>query len=371
MTTPDLPVSVPETYTIPVGPLHVALEEPMYFKIDVRGETVNAVDINAGHVHRGIEYLATHRSITQTVVLTERICSLCSASHPESFAMAAETIGAIEVPERAKYLRVIAAEVKRIASNLFNVAILAHLTGFETLFMHVMQVREIAQDIKEGVFGNRMDLGAICIGGVRYDLDDEIIAELRDRLDRIAPLIDEVIDTYRTNGTILRRTRGVGVLTRNDAIACGVVGPVARASGVVYDVRHAAPYAAYPELEVAARGLPDGDVWSRAMIRLHEARDAVDIVRQALAKLPEGPANLGLERPDIPPGQAMAKVEAPRGELVYYLKTNDGSSPERVKWRVPTFMNWDALRFMLADAKVADIAIVVNSIDPCISCTER
>lgn len=370
MTTPDVPVSVPETYTIPVGPLHVALEEPMYFKIGVHGETVTSVDINAGHVHRGIEYLATHRTMIQTVVLTERICSLCSASHPEAFAMAAETIAELEVPARAKYLRVIAGEVKRLASNLFNVAILAHLTGFETLFMHVMQVREIAQDIKEAVFGNRMDLGAICIGGVRYDLDAEIMMELTKRLDEIAPLVDEIIATYRTNGTILRRTRGVGLLTREQAIACGVVGPVARASGVVYDVRHAAPYAAYPDLDVPARGLSDGDVWSRAMIRLYEARDAIDVVRQALAKLPSGEIH-GDERPDVPAGETVAKVEAPRGELIYYLKTNDGPNPERVKWRVPTFMNWDALRFMLADAKVADIAIVVNSIDPCISCTER
>ncbi len=371
MTTPhDNTPAVPETYTIPVGPLHVALEEPMYFKIDVRGETVGAVDINAGHVHRGIEYLATHRSITQTVVLTERICSLCSASHPESFAMAAETIAGLEIPPRAKYLRVIAGEVKRIASNLFNVAILAHLVGFETLFMHVMQVREIAQDIKEGVFGNRMDLGAICIGGVRYDLDEEVTADLKARLKRISPLVDELIETYRTNGSILRRTRGVGVLTREQALSTGVVGPVARAAGIAYDVRLAAPYAAYPDLDVQVRTQEDGDVWSRAMVRLYEARDAIDIVLRALDRLPDGEIHLE-DRPDIPPGQAMAKVEAPRGELVYYLKTNETANPERVKWRVPTFMNWDALRFMLAGSKVADIAIIVNSIDPCISCTER
>lgn len=370
MTTTHTEVAVPSTYTIPVGPLHVALEEPMYFKIDVRGETVTAVDINAGHVHRGIEYLATHRSIYQTVVLTERICSLCSTSHPETFVMAAEKIAGIEVPERAEYLRVLAAEVKRIASHLFNVAILAHLTGFETLFMHVMQVREIAQDIKETVFGNRMDLGALCIGGVRYDLDDEITHGLLGRLAQLAPLVDEVISTYRTNGSILRRTRGVGVLTRDQAIACGVVGPVARASGIAYDVRHVAPYAAYPDLEVPSRVFADGDVWSRAMVRLHEVRDSIEIVRELVAKLPAGETHTH-DRPDIPAGQTVTKTEAPRGELVYYLKTNGEAEPERVKWRVPTFMNWDALRFMLADCKVADIAIIVNSIDPCISCTER
>ncbi|WP_040620777.1 hydrogenase large subunit [Rhodovulum sp. PH10] len=362
--------AVTETYTIPVGPLHVALEEPMYFRIDVHGETVARVDINAGHVHRGIEYLTTKRTMLQNVVLTERICSLCSNSHPETFAMAAERIAGIEIPERAALLRVVAAEVKRIASNLFNVALLAHLVGYETLFMHVMQVREIAQDIKETVFGNRMDLGAICIGGVRYDLDEKTTGFLVGSLDRLVPEIEAIVQTYRTNGSILGRTRDVGVLTREQAIACGVVGPVARASGVAYDVRAVAPYAAYDRLPLEVHVLTDGDVWSRAMIRLAEALTAIDLVRACLRDLPDGPTRLA-ETPDIPPGQAIAKSEAPRGELIYYLKTNDEPRPERVKWRVPTFMNWDALRFMLAGAKLADIAIIVNSIDPCVSCTER
>jgi ech hydrogenase subunit E len=168
----------PGTSRIPIGPVHVALEEPMYFRIDIDGETVRGVDINAGHVHRGIEYLATKRTFYQNVVLTERICSLCSNSHPETFVMAAEQIAGIEIPERAAYLRVVAAEIKRIASHLFNAGILAHLTGYDTLFMHAMQVREIVQDIKETVFGNRMDLAAMCIGGVRYDLDAECTAYL-------------------------------------------------------------------------------------------------------------------------------------------------------------------------------------------------
>jgi len=224
--------TVSDTYTIPVGPLHVALEEPMYFRIDVHGETVSHVELNAGHVHRGIEYLATKRSMYQNVVLTERICSLCSNSHPETFAMAVEQIAGVEIPERAAYLRVIAAEVKRVASHLFNVALLAHLVGYDTLFMHIMQVREIANDVKETVFGNRMDIGAICIGGARYDLDAETTAFLMASLDRLVPEIETIIKTYRTNGTILGRTRGVGVLTNKEAIACGVVGPVERASGI-------------------------------------------------------------------------------------------------------------------------------------------
>lgn len=358
-------------FTIPVGPLHVALEEPMYFRIDVQGETVANVDIHAGHVHRGIEYLTTKRNVFQNIVLTERICSLCSNSHPQAYAMAIEQIAGLVVPPRAEYLRVIADEIKRVASNLFNVSVLAHLVGFESLFMHVMEVRETMQDVKETVFGNRMDIGANVIGGVRYDITPESAAYLRAQLDKIAPQIEEITKIYRTNGSILGRTRGVGVLTHENAIDCSVVGPVARAAGIDYDVRIKAPYSAYDQLDVPVHTLTDGDVWSRAMIRLAEARTAVDIIRQCLDKLPDGPTACTTERPAIPPGEAIAKCEAPRGELIYYVRITDSPRPERVKWRVPSFMNWDALRFMLKDAKIADIAIIVNSIDPCISCTER
>jgi Ni,Fe-hydrogenase III large subunit len=362
--------SVPDTYTIPVGPLHVALEEPMYFRIDVKGETVSHIDINAGHAHRGIEYLTTKRTIYQNVVLTERICSLCSNSHPQTFAMAAEKIAGIEVPERGVYLRVIADELKRVTSHLFNVALLVHLTGFETYFMHMMQVREIGQDLLETVFGNRQDIGAMCIGGVRYDLDDKSIAYIRDVLDKIEVETIDIIKTFKTNGSVLRRTKGIGVLTNAEAVMCGVVGPVARASGIDYDVRRAAPYAAYDRLPFDVHWATDGDVWTRAMLRLEETLTSIKILRICLRDLPGGPANIG-DRPDIPPGAAVARTEAPRGEVFYFLRTNDSPQPERLKWRVPTFMNWDALRFMLQDAKIADIAIIVNSIDPCLSCTER
>jgi len=289
-------MTVQNTYTIPVGPLHVALEEPMYFRVDVEGETVRAVDIRAGHVHRGVEYLTTKRSIYQDVVLVERICALCSNSHPETFVMACEEIAGLEIPERAAYLRVIAAEIKRIASHLFNVGVLAHLTGYETLFMHAMQVREIMQDVKESLFGNRMDIGAMCVGGVRYDLDDELTAYLTAALDRLAPEADELTRTYAGNRTILRRTRGVGVLTKADAVACGVVGPVGRACALAYDVRVGAPYAAYDRLSVEVPTLADGDVWSRAMIRLNEIGASIAIIRQALADLPDGPTRLEGDR---------------------------------------------------------------------------
>ena len=193
----------------------------MYFRIDIEGETVRDVDIRAGHVHRGVEYLTTKRSIYQNVVLTERICALCSNSHPETFVMACEQIAGLEIPERAAYLRVIAAEIKRIASHLFNVGILAHLTGYDTLFMYAMQVREIMQDVKETLFGNRMDIGAMCIGGVRYDLDAETKAYLTAALDKLAPEVDALADTYRRNGYDPAPHARHRRADREQAIACG------------------------------------------------------------------------------------------------------------------------------------------------------
>ena len=358
-------------FSIPVGPLHVALEEPMYFRFDISGETVRDVAINAGHVHRGVEYLVTKRNVFQNVVLTERICSLCSNSHPQAYAMAIETIAGIVVPPRGETLRAIADEIKRVASHLFNVGILAHLTGFDSLFMHIMEVRERMQDVKESLFGNRMDIGANTIGGVRYDIDASGAGFLRQQLDAIEPEIAGIVRIFATDRSILRRTRGIGVLEHDQALDCGVVGPVARAAGIEYDVRVKAPYGAYDRLEVKVPTQTDGDVWARAMIRLQEAQIAIDLIRQCLATLPDGPTVACDERPAIPPGEAIAKCEAPRGELIYYVRMTDSPKPERVKWRVPSFLNWDALGFMLRGAQIADIAIIVNSIDPCISCTER
>lgn len=360
-----------KSFDMPVGPLHVSLEEPMYFRIDVEGEKVVGIEITAGHVHRGIEYLTAKRNIYQNLALIERVCSLCSNSHPQAYCMGLEKIAGIEVPERAQYLRVIADEIKRAASNMFNVAILAHIVGFESLFMHVMEAREIMQDTKEAVFGNRMDLAANVIGGVKYDIDDDRIGYIIAQLNKLEPiLVKEIIPLYETNSSILSRTRGIGTISRDECIDFGLMGPVARGSGYHYDVRTAAPYAVYDRLDVEVVTYQNGDVWSRAMVRLYEVVEAIRLMRLCLRDLPEGPLTAG-PLPFIPAGEAITKVEAPRGELIYYLKTDGTDIPARVKWRVPTYMNWDALDVMMVGGRISDIPLIVNSIDPCISCTER
>ncbi len=357
-------------YTLPVAPLHVALEEPMYFDIKVEGETVRSVELAAGHAHRGMEALAMQRNYFQNITLTERVCSLCSNSHPATYCMAVENLSGIRVPERAKYLRVIADEVKRIASHLFNVGIMAHLTGFDSLFMHAMEVREIMQDAKEGVYGNRMNLGQCVIGGCRRDIDEDTANFLLGQLGQLKPQLDELYGVFERDPLIRTRTRGIGILSCEEATRHAVVGPVARASGVAYDLRRKAPYAAYPDLDFEVQGDTRGDVHSRALLRLREAVESVRIIEQCLERLPGGPISIpGI--PVIPPGEAVARSEAPRGEVFYYVRSDGTDMPQRLKWRVPTYMNWEALQVMMANCQVADIALIVNSIDPCISCTER
>lgn len=361
--------TVSTTYTLPIGPLHVALEEPMYFRLDVEGETVRSVDITAGHVHRGMEALALRRNLFQNIVLTERVCSLCSNSHPFTYCMAVENLAGITVPERALYLRVLAEEIKRVASHLFNVAILAHIIGFKSLFMHVMEVREIMQDIKETVYGNRMDLAANCIGGVKYNMNDELAQLVASGLDKVEKEARQILDLYTNDPMVTNRTTGVGILTPEQALEYAVVGPVARGSGIVTDVRKDTPYAAYDRVSFDVITENGCDVRARALVRLREVFQSISIIRQIARDLPGG--NTVVMLPEIPAGQALARSEAPRGELVYYLRTDGTDVPNRLKWRVPSYMNWDALGVMMKDCKIADIPLIVNSIDPCISCTER
>lgn len=356
-------------FTLPLGPLHVALEEPMYFKVSTEGERVKSVDITAGHVHRGMEALALKRNFFQNIVLTERVCSLCSNSHPFTYCMAIENLANIEVPVRAQYLRVMAEEIKRIASHLFNVGILAHVIGYKSLFLHAMEVRELMQDIKETIYGNRMDLAANTLGGVKYDVDEALLSYTKTRLDRLTLHVNELIDLYENDPLIKTRTKGVGVLPREEAVRYGLVGPVARGSGIPMDVRRDAPYACYPDLTFDVITETGCDVHARAMVRLREARESVGIVQQVMRNLPEGERLARL--PKIPASEAVARSEAPRGELFYYIRTDGSDIPMRLKWRVPSYMNWAALEVMMKDCAVADVSLIVNSIDPCVSCTER
>jgi len=354
------------------GPFDMALEEPVYFKIEPAddGITIQSVDMINGFVHRGMEAIVLHKNFLQNLIITEKVCGLCSNNHPFTYCMAVEKIADINVPERGKYLRVIADEIKRIASHLFNLGMLAHLIHNTPLMQSFLETREDFQDIKERIWGNRMDLSANTIGGVKYDLDETTIAFVLETLRNNKNKIEAFIELFETDNDIVSRLKGVGVLSHDEALKLGIVGPVARASGVNNDVRKRSPYAAYAKLSFDVILKQDGDVLSRALVRLYEILESMKLLTQALTQLPLGIITFP-NHTTVPAGEAVSRTEAPRGELVYYLKTNGSMTPERMKWRVPSYMNWEALKVMMPGNHIDDVALIFNSIDPCISCSER
>ena len=358
--------------TVILGPFDVALEEPVYFKIEPNDDarTIKSVDMVNGFVHRGIGSIVLQKNFLQNLIITEKVCALCSNNHPFTYCMAVEKIARIDVPMRAQYLRVLTDEIKRIASHLFNLGMLSHLIHDGALMRDFLETREAFQDLKERIWGNRMDLSANTIGGVKFDLDQTLITAIQTTLEQNEEAIKRFIERFEQDEMLIKRLKGVGVLPYEDALKLGVVGPVARASGVDNDVRKHAPYAAYASLDFKVILKQDGDVLSRALVRLYEIVESIALVRQVLNALPQGEIALHVKTM-VPEGEAVSRSEAPRGELVYYLKSNGTRKPERMKWRVPTYMNWEALKIMMPNNTIEDVALIFNSIDPCISCTER
>ena len=359
------------SYTIPIGPYHPALEEPVHARLTVEGERIADAEVFIGYNHRGIERIAQERNFIQTMVLVERVCGICSHSHALTYAMCVENIAGMEVPKRGQYIRVIVEELERIHSHLLWLGIACHIVGHDSLFMQCWNDRERTMDTLEAISGNRVNYAMNTIGGARRDLSDDvrrtILAAMDDLEDKMKP-----ITYWLTNDkTLAMRTKGVGILTREDAIRIGAVGPHARASGVDVDVRRDAPYCCYDDFKFDVPVQTSGDVYARVVVRVLEIYESMKIIRQAVDALPEGPINLGNKIPKVPAGQFIGRHEAPRGHLVYKVVTDGGATNHRISIHVPTFKNAPTVPVMLRGNTVADAGLIVASIDPCFSCLDR
>jgi NADH-quinone oxidoreductase subunit D len=361
---------------IPFGPVHPALKEPISFRVTVRKEEILDVDIRLGHVHRGIEALAENRNLVQTIYLVERICGICCHSHTTCFTQALEEIGGIKPSERALYLRTLIFELERMHSHLLLLGIMAYDVGFDTLFMFCWRVREEILDLFEEITGNRIHHAMNTIGGVRWDLTPHTLEKVNDSLKKIEKSVKYIYEVFQDK-TVEKRLCRVGMLSYNEARELCVVGPTARGSGVSMDVRRDYPYAAYGELKNGfSVVLRDGaDAYARIEIRIFELFESINLVRTILDELPNGSISmeenvLKLMR-KIPEGETVSMVEAPRGELLYFVKTNGKEGLWRLKVRTPTLANILGLRPMLIGGEIADIPVTVASIDPCISCANR
>ncbi len=374
---PSLPgtrgqVKHPDRKVVNLGPFHPLQEEAEFYQLYVEGETVVDVDVRISFNHRGIEKLDESKTFDQVPFVVERVCGICSASHPLAYVQAVEEIAQVQVPERALYLRTIVNELERIHSHMLWVGLAGHFLGYNTVFMWAWRYREPVMEVLETARGSRVNYANCKIGGVRRDMTDEQLRQVdRVSAEVIGPL--EMLTNAVLDDPVLHaRLKNVGVLTPAAAKAYGATGPTARGSGVPIDVRRDDPYGAYDRVDWQVITAPGGDVFGKAVVRLLECIEGAKIIRQCaqwLLKNPGGEIDAKVEA--IPPGEGVGHVEAPRGETFHYVRSDGTNRPVRHKVRAPSFNNIPTFQASCIGLQIPDVAITLASVDPCYSCTER
>ena len=359
-----------ERFTVPIGPQHPALKEPGHFDFEVEGEVVKSASVRLGYAHRGIEKAVESRNWVQNLYLLERICGICSHIHATAYCLGVEALAGVEVPPRAQAIRTLVAELERIHSHLLWLGVSAHEAGFESLFMYSWRDRETIMDVLEGLTGNRVNYSVNVLGGIKYDLDAEQSEAILQGLQFLEARTHHYLEVVTTDALFLQRTRGIATLTRQQAELMGVLGPTARASNVKRDVRVESPYAGYQQFPLQMVVAEGGDLAARFVVRLNELFESYRLIREILANLPEGELTTRMPRRIIA-GETISRVEAPRGELIYFIKSNGSDMPARVKVRTPTIMNMTSVVKLAVGHQLADIPMIVSGIDPCFSCNDR
>lgn len=358
---------MPKT-VIPFGPQHPVLPEPLHLKLVLQDEKVVEAIPAIGYVHRGLEKLTELKEYTQNVYVVERICGICSCMHALAYCQGIESLMNIQVPDRAKYLRVIWAELHRMHSHLLWAGLLADSFGFESLFMQLWRNREKVMDIMEETAGSRVIISANTIGGTRRDISKDMLIKIKVILDDIKEDMKQIENVFLNDYTVKHRLVGIGVLTKEIAYKLGAVGPMARASGIGQDLRTTG-YAAYGELDFEPVVRNDGDCYARTVVRMQEIYQSISLIDQAIDKIPAGEISVPVK--GNPTGEVISRVEQPRGEVLYYLRANGTKNLERMRVRTPTFANIVPLLQMLPGSELANVPVLILTIDPCISCTER
>jgi NADH-quinone oxidoreductase subunit D len=361
--------SVPEV-ELPIGPQHPALKEPVNFRVFVDGERIVRLELDISYNHRGVEKAAEARDFPKALYLIERICGICSHAHATNFAKGMEHLMGIQAPPRAQWLRTLVGELERIHSHLLWLGVAAHEIGWDTLFMYTWRDRETVQDLLEAISGNRVNYSINRIGGVRRDLSQDLQRRAVEGLRYLEGRMDHYVGVIGEEEILRVRTQGVGVLPRDRAEALGAVGPTARGSGVDFDIRRDDPYLAYGEVPFRVVTSSHGDVYGRLEVRVRELGESVRMALHVLENLPPGDVAVQAPR-TAPPGEYVSRYEAPRGELVHYIRTNGGDRVDRLAVRTPTLANWPSVVEAIQGRFLADVPVVVAAIDPCLSCTSR
>jgi NADH-quinone oxidoreductase subunit D len=363
------------SFIIPIGPQHPALKEPEHFTFFVDGEYVTDVKVRIGYMHRGIEKAMEDRTYNQGIYLASRICGICTEAHTTCFVQNVEYAMDLKPPRRAEFIRVILCELNRLQSHMLWIGAGGHEIGFDTLFMYLWRDRERVLDILELITGNRITYAMMAVGGVRRDITSDMIAKIQKAMD----IVEERAKYYKkvvlSEQSIMARTIGIGTLTPREALELCSVGPILRASGIKSDVRADDPYAAYDETPFNVITYDGCDVYSRFLVRVDEMFESINIIRYCLDHMPQDPIRIKLVKV-APEGEAVSRVEAPRGELIHYLMGKGDVKPYRYKIRAPTLGILPSLVRMLTSrenyvVKIGDIPAIVGGIDPCFCCTDR
>jgi NADH-quinone oxidoreductase subunit D len=363
-----------ERLTMNMGPQHPSAHGVFRAILTLEGETVVGVDAVIGYLHRCHEKLAENLAYVQYPTIaskTDYVAAMCSEL---AYVMAAEQIGQFEVPKRAQYLRVLVAELQRIASHCLWLGTWCMdmggaLGGGATIFLYCIRERELVLDLFEALVGARLLYGFHQVGGVRYDLPEGWTALCRQTIATIEQRLDEYEAMLEDNPFFTLRTRGVGVVSRELAQDVGISGPLLRGSGVDWDLRRNLPYSSYDDFQFAVPVEPAGDCFARYRVRMIEFRESIRIIRQVLDGLPEGPISSrpgvkSLAQVKVPKGEAYARVEGPRGEVGCFLVADGSNKPYRMKWRGASFSNLAILPHILIGCGVADVVAIMGSVDP-------
>ena len=349
---------------INMGPQHPSTHGVFRLVIWVNGERIVRAEPHIGYLHRGSEKLCEGELYSQIITLFDRMDYIANLNCELAFCMAVEKLMALEVPDRAEYIRVILCELNRIASHMLFYGVFGMDAGAITPILYGFRERERIQSLFERVTGARMMHNYIRVGGVKADLPDDFGARMAELMDQLKAGVEECDRLLTNNEMFLVRTKGIGSISAKDAIEFGLTGPGLRAAGVLEDVRISEPYSIYDRFEYGIPVGTNGDCWDRYCVRLEEIRQSLAIIEQAMKQMEAGPITARVRRIARPPkGEVYLRTESPRGDFGVYLVSDGADKPYRVKVRAPSFANLQALRHLLRDAYVADAVVVLGSLD--------
>jgi NADH-quinone oxidoreductase subunit D len=358
-----------EEMLVNMGPQHPSTHGVLRIVLRTDGEMVLDAVPHVGYLHRCKEKIGENLAYYQFIGYTDRLDYLAAMNNNHAWAMAVEKLAGIEVPPRAEYIRVIAAELNRIASHLVSFGSYGLDMGAFTPFLYAFREREYILDLFEEMCGARLTLSYINVGGVTWDLPPRFLEKLSEFLDYFEPKVDEFNDLLSFNRIFIKRTANVGVLRGDLAIAYAISGPMLRGSGIAFDLRRDRPYSVYPQLDFdvcvgQGRMGTVGDCWDRYWVRMAEIKQCVRILRQCIRQIPAGPFRAKLPRQmKVPPGEVYAEYENPRGHLGFFIESQGGPIPYRVKIRGPSFVNLAVTGELCRNVLLADVPAIIGSID--------